>query len=1007
MATISSLSITSTASITTNNSDNTNLIYDNLIDSSYVSSTTDSNTFINFSYNSQINTDNIVSIVIYTDGVQSVDNGILFEIKNNATVKYSYEIFSSSNIYRFDNINNLELPGIFGNKIDFFENRIVDISTNVINSIHADVDKISLYAMKTKWKPLNKIVYRNNQFVAVGDRTILLSNDGINWKGYPFDYINDENEQNFFGIEFRDTTSNNNEYFLAIARNGYNINWNPTSQIESITFNNNYQILNTNEIYQTLSSYNNFFYGNNIFIAVGNGYNLIHNSLDWSTTTITYNILDITVFDTHFYAITSNGKIIKSPGGEVWEEIATFTNTLTSIKTLQNQMIITGNNVIIYGIEDNWNIINVNNILLNSAFVNINYIAVSDNSNILINDGIIENSYMIGLDNTIAHSDTILIGNNILSTKSKQIILGNENTDIFIPNMLGIGTSDPNSKLHVIGDINIGSTGTLKIDDDIIIENMNNSITCDIYANLRVIRNTSRTDGLYIGLQSEESSTAHTRFFAGSNNEIMRLDASNNYVGIGTMSPTNKLQITDGTCMIEETGSNNNSLIINPNNHSNGVDIEVFQSDNSTIKKSLCLNPNGGNIGIGTTSPQTALHIQRTGDAIFRLEADSDNVDETHNPVIELIQDGGIIRSYFGNTSGSNALTIGTSSDNIIFSTKGVNSSTIEDLEQRMVITDTGNVGIGITNPTNKLTIHGTNSDTVPILGLRSGNNADVFNNGAQIAFGYAGTNTYQHFINTRHSHLNTNNAIDFYVSDGTTNNTVTSGSIHNMSLVSGKVGIGTTDPYGKLDIGDSAETYGGSVVINNLGDSVNIIHPTKTSTTNIDDPKCCLFLGRQGTGGQSNPCGVFFKVCRSYNSGVDSLSRLDIDVQTNWNSTANVMKIQQNSVNVNGEVTAPSFNATSDLRLKENIKPLENSLNKICSLEGVEFKFKNDENKMIGFIAQEVEKIVPEVVNTANDEEKYKSIAYGNVTALLVEAIKELRQEVNDLRSQIEILKN
>ena len=52
-----------------------------------------------------------------------------------------------------------------------------------------------------------------------------------------------------------------------------------------------------------------------------------------------------------------------------------------------------------------------------------------------------------------------------------------------------------------------------------------------------------------------------------------------------------------------------------------------------------------------------------------------------------------------------------------------------------------------------------------------------------------------------------------------------------------GNVGIGTTNPYGKLDIGDSAETHGSSVVINNLGDSLNIIHPTMTSSTNVDDP--------------------------------------------------------------------------------------------------------------------------------------------------------------------------
>ena len=56
--------------------------------------------------------------------------------------------------------------------------------------------------------------------------------------------------------------------------------------------------------------------------------------------------------------------------------------------------------------------------------------------------------------------------------------------------------------------------------------------------------------------------------------------------------------------------------------------------------------------------------------------------------------------------------------------------------------------------------------------------------------------------------------------------------------------------------------------------------------------------------------------------------------------------------------------------------------------------------------LSQEVEQIIPELVRTDLSGEKYKSIAYGNVTALLVEAVKELRQEVNELRSQIETLK-
>jgi hypothetical protein len=104
----------------------------------------------------------------------------------------------------------------------------------------------------------------------------------------------------------------------------------------------------------------------------------------------------------------------------------------------------------------------------------------------------------------------------------------------------------------------------------------------------------------------------------------------------------------------------------------------------------------------------------------------------------------------------------------------------------------------------------------------------------------------------------------------------------------------------------------------------------------------------------------------------------------------------------------APVFNSTSDLRLKENIKPLEKSLDKVCLLQGVEFNFKNNKDKtMIGFIAQDVEKIVPEVVHTNTGEDDYKSVSYCNVTALLVESIKELREEVKQLKEEIKELKN
>ncbi len=119
-------------------------------------------------------------------------------------------------------------------------------------------------------------------------------------------------------------------------------------------------------------------------------------------------------------------------------------------------------------------------------------------------------------------------------------------------------------------------------------------------------------------------------------------------------------------------------------------------------------------------------------------------------------------------------------------------------------INATQQVGIGLsTGIQNKLVVNGSNTDTRATLGLRGGNGQNTFADGAQVAFGYDGDDSYQHFIHTRHNSSggSTNNSIDFYVSDGTQYNTVTSGSTHVMSLNSGNVGVGTTAPDQKLHV--------------------------------------------------------------------------------------------------------------------------------------------------------------------------------------------------------------
>jgi hypothetical protein len=89
--------------------------------------------------------------------------------------------------------------------------------------------------------------------------------------------------------------------------------------------------------------------------------------------------------------------------------------------------------------------------------------------------------------------------------------------------------------------------------------------------------------------------------------------------------------------------------------------------------------------------------------------------------------------------------------------------------------------------------------------------------------------------------------------------------------------------------------------------------------------------------------------------------------------------------------------NANSDERLKENIETIGNALEKVYNLRGVYYDMiAHPGVRKTGLIAQEVEKVLPEVVTTSETGENIKSVAYANVVGLLVEAIKELKDEVN-----------
>ena len=94
---------------------------------------------------------------------------------------------------------------------------------------------------------------------------------------------------------------------------------------------------------------------------------------------------------------------------------------------------------------------------------------------------------------------------------------------------------------------------------------------------------------------------------------------------------------------------------------------------------------------------------------------------------------------------------------------------------------------------------------------------------------------------------------------------------------------------------------------------------------------------------------------------------------------------------------------AYSDIRLKSDIEPITNALEKVEQINGVTYTRIDSGERQTGLIAQEVEKVMPEAVM---DGEEYKSVAYGNLVGLLVEAVKELKEEVKGLKAEVATLK-
>jgi hypothetical protein len=227
-----------------------------------------------------------------------------------------------------------------------------------------------------------------------------------------------------------------------------------------------------------------------------------------------------------------------------------------------------------------------------------------------------------------------------------------------------------------------------------------------------------------------------------------------------------------------------------------------------------------------------------------------------------------------------------------------------------------------------------------------------------------------------------------------------------------GNVGIGTTNPGAKLEVAGQVKITGGSpgagkVLTSNAAGlaswqaaaggitcadcDARFVNTTgDTMSGNLDIPNNALFIGSGNARIKFYDSGSRFYMA-PYDDGAWQWGR-----EFGYNADTNRWYFDN-------DVQAHAFYYSSDKAFKTDILHLEDGLDKILSLQGVSFNWKENNEPSIGLIAQDVEKIFPEAVSGKEGE---KAVNYGVLVAPLIEAVKEQQKEIEYLKTEIEELK-
>jgi len=206
----------------------------------------------------------------------------------------------------------------------------------------------------------------------------------------------------------------------------------------------------------------------------------------------------------------------------------------------------------------------------------------------------------------------------------------------------------------------------------------------------------------------------------------------------------------------------------------------------------------------------------------------------------------------------------------------------------------------------------------------------------------------------------------------------------------SGNVGINCNSPSSKLDVNGTLNVSGTSFFEGASRVKTDIYLHTFHPTNAVSFRFVC---SPRTEGGLISNTFQLYKYGATSVGGVEIFRIYETDGDLSY----------KGNIYATGNVTA-----RSDLRKKTNITTIEDPLEKIQQMRGVYYNKNDDPSKTrnVGFIAQDLETVLPEVVHTNTHDEKYKSVSYGNITAVLIEGMKSQQSTIASMLSSISTLK-